>query len=301
METTGTIFNIQRYSIHDGPGIRTLVFFKGCPLRCLWCSNPESQTSHPEILFSSSKCIGCGKCSEVCPEDAIIKSTDKRINRNKCNLCLKCIETCYAEALEVAGKKMTVEEVVKEVEKDRPFYEKSGGGITVSGGEPLMQPKFLKELLKECKNRGINTAIETCGHVKWTTFNEILEYIDLILFDLKHMDSNSHEELTGKNNDIIMDNIKKISELKKPIIIRFPLIPGCNDSIENIKRTGEFVKMLEGVDEINIIPFHRLGESKYEKLDREWTMHEVKPPEKDRLEEIKKILESYGLKVKIGG
>ncbi|NVM04080.1 MAG: glycyl-radical enzyme activating protein [Candidatus Helarchaeota archaeon] len=301
METIGTIFNIQRYSIHDGPGIRTLVFFKGCPLRCLWCSNPESQNKYPEILFSSVKCIGCGKCAEVCPEDAIIKSDDKRINRDKCNLCLKCIETCYAEALEVAGKKMTVEEVIKEVEKDRPFYEKSGGGITVSGGEPLMQPKFLKELLKECKNRGINTAIETCGYVNWTTFNEVLEYIDLILFDLKHSDSNNHEELTGKNNNIIIENIKKISDLKKPMIIRFPLIPGCNDSIENIKRIGEFVKILDGVNEINIIPFHRLGESKYEKLDMKWTMHDVKPPEKDRLDEIKKILESYGLKVKIGG
>ncbi len=301
METVGTIFNIQRYSIHDGPGIRTLVFFKGCPLRCLWCSNPESQNTYPEILFSKVKCIGCGKCSEVCSEDAIIKSADKRIDRDKCNRCLKCIETCYAEALEVAGKKMTVEEVIKEVEKDRPFYEKSGGGITVSGGEPLMQPKFLIELLKECKNRNINTAIETCGYVSWKTFNEVLEYIDLVLFDLKHMDSNSHEEFTGKNNNIIIENIKKISKSKKLMIIRFPLIPGYNDSNKNIKQTGEFVKMLEGVNEINIIPFHRLGESKYEKLDMEWTMHDVKPPEIDRLEEIKKILESYGLKVKIGG
>ncbi|MFX1451911.1 MAG: glycyl-radical enzyme activating protein [Promethearchaeota archaeon] len=301
METIGTIFNIQRYCIHDGPGIRTLVFFKGCPLRCLWCSNPESQELSPEILFSSNKCIGCGKCAEVCPENAIIKSTDKRINRDKCNLCLKCIETCYAEALEVAGKKMTLEEVVKEVEKDRPFYEKSNGGITVSGGEPLMQPKFLKALLKECKSRGINTAIETCGYANWSTFEEILEYLDLILMDLKHINTDSHKELTGKSNEIILENIKKISELKKPIIIRYPLIPGYNDSIETVNKIGKFVQNLEGVNEINIIPFHRLGESKYEKLDREWTMHEVEPPTTERLEEIKKILESYGLKVKIGG
>lgn len=297
----GIIFNIQRYSIHDGPGIRTLIFFKGCPLRCLWCSNPESQKSSPEILFSKTKCIGCGKCAEVCPKNAIIKSTDKRINRDICDLCLKCVETCYAEALENAGKKMTIEEIIKEIEKDRPFYEKSGGGITVSGGEPLMQPKFLKELLKICKERNINTAIETCGYVKWPIFKEVLEFVDLVLMDLKHMDSRSHEKLTGKKNEIILENIKNIAKLKKPMIIRFPLIPTYNDSIENIRKIGEFVKNLGGVDEINIIPFHRFGESKYEKLDREWTISDIKPPTQEYLEEIKKLLENYGLKVKIGG
>ncbi|MHA1380211.1 MAG: glycyl-radical enzyme activating protein [Candidatus Helarchaeota archaeon] len=297
----GIIFNIQRYCIHDGPGIRTLVFFKGCPLRCIWCSNPESQNSFPEILFTKVKCIGCGKCAEVCPENAIIKSADKRIDRDKCTMCMKCVETCYAEALEIAGKEMTVEEAIKEVEKDRPFYEKSGGGVTVSGGEGFMQPKFLKSIFQECKNRGIDTAIETCGYANWAVLEEILEYIDLILVDIKHMDDARHEKLTGKSNKLILDNIRKMAELRKKIIIRFPLIPSYNDSEDNIRKTGEFVKELEGVNEINIIPFHRLGESKYEHLDREWLVGDIKPPSQEKLEEVKKILESYGLKVKIGG
>ncbi|MHA1300314.1 MAG: glycyl-radical enzyme activating protein [Candidatus Helarchaeota archaeon] len=297
----GIIFNIQRYCIHDGPGIRTLVFFKGCPLRCIWCSNPESQKNTPEILFTKAKCIGCGKCAEVCPEDAIIKSADKRIDRNKCVLCMQCVETCYAEALEIAGNEMTVEEVIKEIVKDRPFYEKSGGGITVSGGEPLMQPKFLKTLLEECKKRNINTAIETCGYSNWESFKEALEFIDLVLIDIKHMNSTQHKELTGKANELILENIQKIAKLKKPTIIRFPLIPGYNDSDENIGKIGEFVKSLEGINEINIIPFHRLGESKYEHLDREWKMQNTKPPSQERLEEVKKMLEGFGLKVKIGG
>jgi len=194
----GTVFDIQRYSIHDGPGIRTTVFVKGCPLRCKWCSNPESQNSYPEVLFSKAKCDGCGKCVEVCPLGAIILDGDGiHIDRAKCDRCMKCLDVCYPHAIRCAGERKSVEEVIEEVSKDELFYRNSGGGVTISGGEPLFQPQFTLALLKECKERQLHTALDTCGFANWKEMEGILDYTDLVLFDIKHLDPEMHLMGTG--------------------------------------------------------------------------------------------------------
>jgi pyruvate formate lyase activating enzyme len=303
MSIKGLIFNIQRYSIHDGPGIRTLVFMKGCPLRCLWCDNPEGQLMHPEILFSKARCIKCWKCVDACPVNAIAKQRDTiKIDRKTCNNCRKCAEICYAEAIRIAGKWVTVEEVLNEIKKDTVFYEVSHGGITVGGGEPTMQTEFVTQLLKACKEHGINTAIETCGYTKWKNLQKMLKYLDLIFYDIKHMDSEKHQILTGKPNELILENLKKLSRETVPIIIRIPLVPGYNDQEENIKSTANFVRKLgDNIVRVEILPYHRLGIAKYKQLGREYQLNDVKPLSKEQLQDVANIIEAYDLEVQIGG
>lgn len=280
------IFNIQKCSIHDGEGLRTLVFFKGCMLRCRWCANPESQKYTPEIVESPTKCIGCRCCSQVCPKNAI--RADGTIDRNLCDNCMKCTDICYAEAKRVAGKEYTTEELYKEIEKDKPFYEIYGGGVTFSGGEPLTHGDELRDIAKMCKEKGISTMVESCGFAKFEGFKDALPYIDGMFMDIKHIDSEKHRELTGQGNELILENIRKISEGGMPITIRTPVVPGYNDDVENIRAIAEFVGTLPTVREYELLAYHNLGESKYKSLGRAYELHDVKIPSNEHMRELVK-------------
>jgi pyruvate formate lyase activating enzyme len=288
--TKGVIFNIQHYSIHDGPGIRTTVFLKGCPLRCLWCQNPESQASQPEIFFDSEKCQGCGTCVQVCPEGAIeIYEGQSSTNRDLCKGAGKCAEVCPNEARNLMGR-------------DAIFYQRSGGGVTLSGGEPLAQPEFAISLLKLCKEAAIHTTLDTCGYARWETMRRILEYVDLVLYDLKHLDPVEHEKYTGVSNDLILDNARRIHhELSIPMLARVPLIPGYNDTAENMAATAQFIVTELDSIKVHLLPYHRLGETKYARMEKPKKSISVQPPGDERMEEIKEVFESFGLTVNLGG
>ena len=249
MSVKGTVFNIQRFCVNDGPGIRTTVFLKGCPLSCVWCHNPESQRFEPEILFYNDKCTGCGRCKCVTAADRDF--------------------VCFNGAKEICGKTVSANEVTAEVLKDKPFYENSGGGVTLSGGEPLAQYDFSLELLKKAKENGIHTAIETCGYAEKSKILEIAKYVDLFLFDCKETDQELHKEYTGFDNKIILDNLKALSDAGSKIILRCPIIPGFNDRAEHFKGISEIAGKLSGIEHIEVEPFHPLGESKYSALGRE--------------------------------
>jgi pyruvate formate lyase activating enzyme len=301
--TKGVIFNIQHYSIHDGPGIRTTVFLKGCPLRCLWCQNPESQATRPEIFFDSEKCKGCGTCVQVCPEGAIeLGEGRSRTNRDLCQGAGKCAEVCPNEARNLMGTYVTAGEVFKRVAADAIFYQRSGGGVTLSGGEPLAQPQFAISLLKLCKEAAIHTTLDTCGYARWETVRQILEYVDLVLYDFKHIDPVEHEKYTGVSNDLILDNARRIHELSIPMLARVPLIPGYNDTAENVAATARFIATELGNSiKVHLLPYHRLGETKYERMEKPEKSISVQPPSDEYMEEIKEVFESFGLMVNLGG
>jgi pyruvate formate lyase activating enzyme len=265
---SGVVFNIQRCSLHDGPGIRTTVFLKGCPLRCFWCQNPESQSGGPELLLDRRKCTLCGICRQACRTGALRLDGDSLVfDRGGCIGCGSCVSSCPNEARSISGKRMTVEEVMREVIKDLKFYKKSGGGATLSGGEPLAQPHFAGELFRRCKGEGLHTTLDTCGYAPWSTIKGLLEYADLVLFDIKHLDAAKHAEATGRDNRLILENAKKIAKLK-PMRVRVPMIPGFNDSIETIREIADFAEKELGCPVIDLLPYNRLGEIKYEFLDK---------------------------------
>jgi pyruvate formate lyase activating enzyme len=295
----GIVFNIQRFSIQDGPGIRTTVFFKGCPLRCVWCSNPESQNSTFEIAHRNSVCKKCGRCVEACPEKAISlgeKSTG--IDRKICTECRKCVETCPFGVYQVYGKKVSVEEVYEEVIRDKPFYDNSGGGITASGGEPLLQANFVAELFKRCQENNINTCLDTCGYADTAAWEKTLPYTNLVLYDLKLMNSKTHSKWTGKSNDKILRGIRLVTEFGVPLIVRIPVIPGVNDSKENMMATALFVKEL-GQKDVNLLPYHRFGESKYTMLDRRYGLSKLRRPDDSALEILVNVFKNLDLQCKI--
>ncbi len=269
MKDTGIVFNIQRYSIHDGPGIRTTIFLKGCPLTCFWCQNPESQHFVPEILFDRQKCIQCGECVALCSSGASqVQQNRIRIDRGRCLRCGRCIDACPAEARRMAGKQMTVDEVMQEAVRDVRFYENSGGGVTLSGGEPLAQPAFAFALLERCKQEDFHTALDTCGYASWKTILRLLPLVDLVLFDIKHPDNDKHRASVGKDNRTIFDNARRISALK-PMWIRMPLVPGFNDSVEVVGKIARFVgRELNGA-KLEILPYNIMGEAKYHLLDKD--------------------------------
>ncbi len=295
-----TIFDIQRYSVHDGPGIRTLVFFKGCPLNCKWCQNPESIDRNPEIAFFENKCIGCGECANVCPKDAIVFEKGSRVNRELCDRCGKCSEVCYAEALTVIGEKHSIQSLLDVVERDRPFYEQSGGGVTVSGGEPTVQIEFLGNFLEAAKQAGLNTVIETCGAFAWSKFEAILPHLDIIYFDLKAADNDEHKRLTGLGNEHILANARRIVESEKKLVFRIPLVPDMTATEENLSGLIELLKEL-GQDEVHLLPYHKMGESKLQRIDSHLETLCIEPLSEERIAEIRGYFEAAGLKVSIGG
>ena len=300
----GIIFNIQGYSIHDGPGIRTNVFLKGCFLRCAWCQNPESQSLKPELFYFKEKCTGCGRCVDVCPEHAIrVIEALSNTDRNRCRGCGQCVQVCPNEARSLVGKEITAEEVFQRVKKDELFYKRSKGGVTLTGGEPLFQPDFSKKLLSLCREAGIHTALETCGYASWETLKDLLQYVDLVLFDLKHMNSEKHREYTGVSNNLILENIRKIHhDLKIPVRARIPVIPGYTDSDENIRATAGFIaKELSASVPVHLLAYHQLGGTKYERLGKVGNDFSITPPTNEHMLELQKIVVSYSLDTYIGG
>jgi pyruvate formate lyase activating enzyme len=292
-EIKGTIFDIKRFAVHDGPGIRTTVFFKGCPLRCMWCHNPESMKIQRQIVFFDNKCIGCGECFKRCPNKAIEATPEgRKYHKDKCTLCGTCVEYCYAEATVMQGKVVTVDEVVDEVKKDIPFYKNSGGGVTLSGGEPTMQPEFCIAILEASKKAGMHTALDTSGYVKIDVLKDVLKYVDLVLYDIKHLDPEKHKEYTGVSNELILSNLFEIDKLGIPIEIRMPTIPGINDSEENLLALCQLVNKVKSIERIRLLPYHRLGEGKYERLEMEYKLKGLETPNKERMEELVQFIKS---------
>ena len=299
---SGKIFDIKKYAIHDGPGIRTTIFFKGCPLSCRWCHNPESISGATQRLYREERCIGCLECISACLNEAISAAENKlKWEAANCVYCKTCARRCPAEAVEFIGKTMSVEDVVAEISKDTLFYDESSGGVTFSGGEPLMQPSFLTGLLKACGDLDLHRAVDTCGYADTRTLLKVASHVDLFLYDLKHMDPEKHYRYTGVSNEMILGNLKCLSQQGTKIIIRLPVIPGINNDRKNIERTGAFLSPLAGVNQVNILPYHRTAAAKYKNLGLPYDIADIERPARDDLESIARQLERYGLQVKIGG
>lgn len=295
----GLVFNIQRFSVHDGPGIRTTVFMKGCPLSCPWCSNPESQDFGPQLMTRDIKCSGCGACVQVCPQGAIqISPQGRRINWDMCDQCLLCATVCQYGALERSGNQKSVTEVLAEVLRDRLFYKNSGGGITVSGGEALVQSDFVAALLRQSKKEGLHTALDTTGYVSWSRIEKVAPWTDLMLWDIKQMNSHAHKQATGVDNQLIIDNVKRASALTR-IWLRIPLIAGYNDSQDNIQRVIELAKNI-GALKISLLPYHEGGRSKNEQMGRTYPCSDASAPPKEQVGWLKQIIENAGIDVGIG-
>lgn len=312
-ELTGKFYDIQGFSVHDGPGIRLTLFMKGCPLRCPWCHSPESVSFSTELNWMEVKCVGiekCGNCLSVCPKSAIIPGKMKKspaenteiqlvtVERSKCDNCGICTRICSSKALYMCGTDYTIDEVMEYVRRDVPFYKNSGGGITISGGECLCQPQFVLEILKRCKEEDIHTAIDTTGYVDWKYLESILPYTDVFLYDLKNMNSELHKRVIGVPNEIILENARKIAAAGGRFQIRIPVIPNFNDSAESFEAAGKFISELGGaVEVVQLLPYHSLGTVKYERLQRNALILEAEPPSAVLMETRKKQLEEMGLRV----
>ena len=294
------VFDIQRYSVHDGPGIRTLVFFKGCPLRCKWCQNPESLDREREIAFFANKCIGCGECAKACPKGAIVFEGTRRVDRALCDRCGLCAETCYAEALTVIGKEYDVRSLLDVVERDRPFYEQSGGGVTVSGGEPTLQFDFLLTFLQAAREAGLNTVIETCGAFAWSKFVKLLPHLDIVYFDLKVIDESEHKRLTGTGNKRILANARRLAGSAANVVFRVPLVRGMTATEKNVSDLIELLGEL-GQGEVHLLPYHKMGESKLQRIDCALEPLGLEALTDEEVAEIRGRFEAAGLTVGIGG
>lgn len=311
-EDSVLVFNIQGYSIQDGPGVRTTVFLKGCPLRCAWCSNPESQTTCDDVLHVRTKCARCFRCVERCPHNAV-SMPDPSVGEDNfypvidhaiCSKCSEhdCVLGCYSDALENVGRLFSVDKMVDRVLDDANFFTSGDGGVTFSGGEPLMHARWLAKVLRECKENYIHTAIETTGYHDWGEFSEVLRYTDLVLYDLKHMDSEKHRAWTGVGNELILDNLRKVaSETDCDVWVRIPTIPGVNDDEENIAASADFVRSI-GLPIIHLLPYHNFGSGKYLGLSRSYPMGmDLKTPSDEQMNSLKRVVESRGVRCNIGG
>jgi len=302
LQAKGLVFDIKKYAIHDGPGIRTTVFFKGCPLQCLWCHNPESRQDHAELGFRKNRCARCGQCGQTCPRGAIIVGENYPVtNVERCILCGRCVDNCTAGAREIIGRQMMVGQVMAEVERDIIFYDQSGGGVTFSGGEPLMQPDFLLALLNQCRQKNIHTAIDTSCYAEPEIVESVVKTADLFLCDIKHMNSQIHERFTGAGNDLILENIKLISQSGKKIVIRIPVIPGFNDDPANIEATGKFAASLQGIGRIDILPFNSGGIEKSTRLTGGIEPVRFDTPDRAQMSLIAESLKKYVFEVHVGG
>jgi pyruvate formate lyase activating enzyme len=300
--STGIVFDIRRYSIHDGPGIRTAVFFKGCPLSCWWCHNPESQSAAVEMIFRENRCIACQACLAACEQGALAWNGNGPVtDREKCRLCGACAAVCYAEARQQVGREMTVEQVMAEVERDIAFYDESGGGVTLSGGEPLLQRDFLSALLHACRAKEIHTALDTSGFAAWETIERIRGDVDLFLYDLKLIDDARHRRFTGVSNAPILRNLQALSQRGHAIRLRVPVIPGINADDESVRQIGAFAAALPHLNGVDLLPYHAIGIDKYTRFNRAYKLPETRSPSDERLAEIAHVLNSFGLTVKIGG
>jgi pyruvate formate lyase activating enzyme len=299
----GIIAKIEPFAIHHGPGIRTAIFLKGCPLKCLWCSSPHLQKRIPEILHDTGKCRKCRTCVKLCPQNAIAYDdlNTIRIDQAKCDECGLCVENCPHGALILTGKYYSVEGLLTEVEKDASLYRRSDGGVTVSGGEPAMQPGFISAFLNRCKQEHLHTAMETSGYASWRIMKSLIASLDLVYFDIKHMNDQTHRQLTGVSNQVILENIKRTVE-HRPVILRIPTVPGLNDAFDNIVDTATFARSLgDHVIRIELLPFHKLAEGMYRRLDAEYSFGDLQPFDEETIGRIRDQIAYYGLNVQIGG
>ena len=292
---TADIFEIKRFAVHDGDGIRTTIFFKGCPLKCKWCHNPEGLITNSQLAFIKHKCVNCGECTKVCETSAhILKNGEHFFERNSCITCGKCVDVCPQNALKIYGKKMTVDNVIKIVLEDKLFYETSGGGVTLSGGECLLQSDFCAELLRQLKGLNINTAVDTCGYISHNRLDKVVPFTDVFLYDIKAFDSDLHLKLTGVKNDLILDNLIYLDSIGKKIEIRIPFVPTCNDN--EIEDIAKFLSKLKNIVKIKILPYHNFASSKYSSLDMLDTLPNKIPTNND-IENAKNIIKKYCLNV----
>lgn len=307
-EPLGLVFNLQRYSLHDGPGIRTTVFLKGCPLRCSWCCNPESQEARPELAYFEEKCIGCGRCVGLCPYGAI--SVTPQGLRTNWSVCARecyaagldafpCTTKCYGKARDTLGRLMSVDEVMQEVMKDSQVYKESGGGLTLSGGEPMNQPAFALELTRAAKDNWLDVAMESCGFAPWQSFEEVLEFVDIFFLDIKYFDSNKHRKNTGQGNELILENAPRIADFMSKkggtLVVRTPIVPGLIDP-EDIDQIARFVReKMPGVKTYELMPYHRLGRGKYGDIGRDYALNDLLPPSVAQMEPFREVVAKYEL------
>jgi len=299
----GLISHVQKYSTRDGPGIRDTVFFKGCPLGCLWCSNPELIRPRPDVLYDRNQCVQCGTCISACPRDALSFDDDHRVvvDRQACRASGECVSACPEGALELVGREIGVDALVKELLKDSVFYETSGGGVTFSGGEPLYQSGFVRQVAEKLKESGIHTALDTCGDVSWCRFEEVLDVIDLVLYDIKVADRDVHTQLTGRDNDFILANVRMLARRGIPMHIRLVAVPGLTDSRDELNARMEIVKELSTVEQVDLLPYHRYGVGKYERLGLDYPLVEVEEHSAEEVEVMRQYLETFGIPVTVGG
>ncbi|MCX6094619.1 MAG: glycyl-radical enzyme activating protein [Candidatus Bipolaricaulota bacterium] len=302
---TGTIFDLKRFAIHDGPGVRTTVFLKGCPLRCAWCHNPESQERGPELLFWGERCVACGACVSACPHGAIARASTAakpETDRTRCTACGACVAACVPRARSIVGSTRTIDDLLSEIDRDVLFYDQSRGGVTLSGGEPLAQPEFAAELLQACQERRIHTAVDTCGFAAEPALAAVAAHTDLFLYDIKLLDDERHRRWTGVSNATILANLRCLSEDGKRVWIRYPLITGVNDSERDLRELGRFVSRLPGVEAVQILPYHAAGERKFAHLGRRYELPGVLPSDPETIEDaVAAVRAATSLPVTIGG
>ena len=304
-ELRGLVFDVKRFAIHDGPGIRTTVFLKGCPLSCAWCHNPESQRREPELLVRSERCVACGTCVSACPNGAIARQSSRakpETDRSRCTGCGACVTACIPRARTVVGQARSVDDLLAEIERDTLFYDQSGGGVTLSGGEPLAQQEFASELLRRCRSQRIHTAVDTCGFADEAALAAVAEETDLFLYDVKLLDDERHRRWTGASNEKILRNLERLARDGKRIWVRYPLVPGINDSERDLAEFGRFVARCPGVEAVQVLPYHAAGERKFDHLGRRFSLGDVRQPDPEMVENAAAVVRAAaGIAVTIGG